>query len=815
MNDRTVEALVLDRLAASAVADSVGDLVIAALLGDDELAAAVECGGTSIPARPTATADGSGVPAATYLKSVTVEGVRGIGPRQALRVAPGPGLTLVMGRNGSGKSSFAEAVELAMTGDSKRWSGRTSVVWRDGWRNLHEPTPCRIGVELAVDGVPGATTLVREWAPDADLDEATSYVQPHGKPRTTADDMNWSKPLEVHRPFLSYDELGALIDGRPSDMYDAVQAILGLDQLVDAERRLNATRKRLDDSAKSARRTLDPLLIRLHEHPDERANAAASTLTGRTWDLDQAEALATGAEPDDQGLTTRLRQVASIELAERAQVTQAVAALRDAHACCAALTGTPAADARRLADLLTTALAHHQQHPGEDCPVCGGRSLDGAWAEKTRTEVERLRAIAYEADEAQRTLDAAHRALRGMATAAPYILTADLGPDVDPTPTRLAWQRWAATANESDLATLAAGFEAAYGDLNVTVTDLRDSATAALRRREESWQPLAAELAGWLAGARVAVRDEVTLKRVKQAIDWLKTAGQEIRDLRLAPFAAMSAKVWEALRQESNVDLGPIRLEGSATRRRLALDVTVDDVPSVALGVMSQGELHALGLALFLPRATATDSPFRFVIIDDPVQSMDPAKVDGLARMLADVAQRRQVVVFTHDDRLAESIRRLQLPATVWGVLRRPGSVVEIVKADDPVSCYLDDARALARTQELSETARAIVVAGLCRAAIEAACHEVIRARRLGRGIPHADVERDLAAAQTLHQVVTLCVLDDMNDGGQLVPQLNKKIGWWAGDAFLAVKHGAHTPYTGDISNLIDEVTKLTRKLRR
>jgi len=36
-------------------------------------------------------------------------------------------------------------------------------------------------------------------------------------------------------------------------------------------------------------------------------------------------------------------------------------------------------------------------------------------------------------------------------------------------------------------------------------------------------------------------------------------------------------------------------------------------VAGAALSVMSQGELHALGLALFLPRATSPDSPFRFI----------------------------------------------------------------------------------------------------------------------------------------------------------------------------------------------------------
>jgi DNA repair exonuclease SbcCD ATPase subunit len=39
-------------------------------------------------------------------------------PATTLEVERGPGLTLVVGRNGSGKSSFAEALELLLTGDS-------------------------------------------------------------------------------------------------------------------------------------------------------------------------------------------------------------------------------------------------------------------------------------------------------------------------------------------------------------------------------------------------------------------------------------------------------------------------------------------------------------------------------------------------------------------------------------------------------------------------------------------------------------------------------------------------------------------------
>ena len=64
---------------------------------------------------------------------------------------------------------------------------------------------------------------------------------------------------------------------------------------------------------------------------------------------------------------------------------------------------------------------------------------------------------------------------------------------------------------------------------------------------------------------------------------------------------------------------------------------------------------------------------------------MDPARVEGLARVLADAAVTRQVIVFTHDDRLPESVRRLGIQASVIEVTRRANSVVEIRSRMDPV----------------------------------------------------------------------------------------------------------------------------------
>src|SRR5437764_9370684 len=88
------------------------------------VAAACEGAGASAPAGAEAGTDGA--PQGTaYLRSIAVEGFRGIGSKAMLSFPAGPGLTLVVGRNGSGKSSFAEALELLLTGDSRRWYKRT------------------------------------------------------------------------------------------------------------------------------------------------------------------------------------------------------------------------------------------------------------------------------------------------------------------------------------------------------------------------------------------------------------------------------------------------------------------------------------------------------------------------------------------------------------------------------------------------------------------------------------------------------------------------------------------------------------------
>src|SRR5688572_15077085 len=112
------------------------------------------------PERPDSTAAVVTEPPGAYVSTISVEGFRGVGPAATLTLRPGPGLTLVVGRNGSGKSSFAEGLEYLLTGRNYRWEKRPKV-WVEGWRNLHHDRAA-LKADLLVEGQ-GSLSVSRAW----------------------------------------------------------------------------------------------------------------------------------------------------------------------------------------------------------------------------------------------------------------------------------------------------------------------------------------------------------------------------------------------------------------------------------------------------------------------------------------------------------------------------------------------------------------------------------------------------------------------------------------------------------------------------
>ncbi len=146
----SAEALKWTVLAMADADDALSEdvkLLILSALESDEMFADVVRGDADPIVRPDRIAQAPTIePVGAFLRCIEVSGFRGVGPTVRVPLHPGPGLVVIAGRNGSGKSTIAEALEIALTGDSYRWLNRTAV-WSDSWRNLHGDTAAAIRVK--------------------------------------------------------------------------------------------------------------------------------------------------------------------------------------------------------------------------------------------------------------------------------------------------------------------------------------------------------------------------------------------------------------------------------------------------------------------------------------------------------------------------------------------------------------------------------------------------------------------------------------------------------------------------------------------
>lgn len=760
-----------------------------------------------VPDEPARSSGGRAGP--MQLRSITAAGWRGIGPRTTLELPPGPGLVVVAGPNGSGKSSFAEAAETALTGRNSRWDGRRATDWQKGWRNLHSPdvTP-EVRVELAVGERGEAVTVRRTWH-GLKVDEARTKVEGSDGSERKLEEVVDADALDLARPFLPYSELGSMINGTLGGLHDAFFKLLGLELLAEFDGRVKDAASECEQTIKHADALTAQLLDALGPLDDPRAREAALALSGAKRDLGRVRTLLVSRTPAAEAELARLRQHASLAGPDLAEVGGAVARLREAAAGAEEARYGSAEEARRLARLLEAAVEHQRRSRDTDCPVCGAENrLDRAWAEQARAEVERLQTEAAGAEAARQEVAIAVRAVHDLVQPVPVWLRGETSP------LTTVWQEWAQCRDITHPRELADRVERAAAALDDACRQVREEATGRLAEHDGAWQPFAVRLAEWLGAEEAAEAARERRKHARKARNWLRPIIDELRDERLRPFARRSQEVWQKLCEHSSVTLGSVTLAGTPGRGKVELDVSVDDMSAPAYSVMSQGELHSLALSLFLPRATHADSPFGFLVIDDPVQSMDPEKVEGLARVLDACAQDRQVIVFTHDTRLQQAVAHLGISATVLRVSRQTDSVVGVETLTDPVEQALVEARAVSLDPNLPQDVADHVLPAMCRVAVEAACLETARRRlRDEKGLGLRAVEERVESLERTKSYVSLALLGDERQHARAAVERIFPGGWTLIEAFNS---GAHTPLptVDDRKDLVRRTKTLAAAIR-
>lgn len=747
--------------------DEVALLVLAALEGDDELDGYLD-DGVAVTRPEPSTANDEVEAHGVVLTSIKVEGFRGIGPACELRIAPKPGLTIVAGRNGSGKSSFSEAFELVLTGGTYRWANK-SAEWREQWRNLHHPSAA-VSVGLVEEGV-GPITVTSMWADkESSVESRTVKAQVTGKTQVDGiEHLGWKRALEQFRPILSYDELGGMLEGKQSELYDALASILGVEQLGDAVKRLKARSDARKGPGAAATARRKDLQGQAAASSDERAVAAATLLRKTDPDTTKLRALATGGEQVDRGPLPTLRMLSTLSTPDEPAVAAAVKRLRTAKNELADAGAQVSQRNRDRLKLLEQGLLLHASHGDQTCPVCRAGDLDTTWAETSKALVEHEKKQFAEVEAAHQTFDLAFEAVRKLLQPPPAQLTTAPMPSLQPVvdEAREAWTAWTSIDIKKDAGgadALAAHVETQLPRLADAVAALRSSAAAEISALDDQWQPLASGIAGWCDDWEAWKTVEPSVKQLLDAEKWLKDNDLRLKNERLEPIQTQARNAWQKLKQESNVELGALELTGTNTRRRVRISGAIDGEAVDSFAVFSQGELHALTLSLFLPRATLAQSPFRFVVLDDPVQAMDPAKVDGLVNLLGELARTRQVIVFSHDDRLPAALRRSPHDATILEVSRGASSAVSITTSQDPTVRYLKDAHGLIkewRAERLIEDDLRKTLPGLYRFAIESAAKDRYFATRLASGASIHDLESRWSGTHNTRKRVLLAIFGD------------------------------------------------------
>jgi hypothetical protein len=113
-------------------------------------------------------------------------------------------------------------------------------------------------------------------------------------------------------------------------------------------------------------------------------------------------------------------------------------------------------------------------------------------------------------------------------------------------------------------------------------------------------------------------------------------------------------------RLSGNADVGFEAMEPSTDNIKLHATSYGRRMPAAAN--LSECQLNCLGLSVWLMRANTRSSPFGFILLDDPVQSMDDVHNEAF---IADIVpallddHSKQVIVLSHTQSLTERLRNL------------------------------------------------------------------------------------------------------------------------------------------------------------
>jgi DNA repair exonuclease SbcCD ATPase subunit len=696
-------------------------------------------------------------PEPAVFQAVEIEAFRGF--RDPQRIRMGASAVVVSGMNGTGKTSFFDALQWLLIGELPRLTLHADRKSFDVVVNRWSSGPAVVTAEMALQGSPvrvrrtgNQEGSILEWhGPDgvvrgADAETRLSLAL-LGRTRASMSEVLLNSAL------LQQEAVRSLLEANPQARFKHLAALMGLDDLSRftdaAKRRSDALSKRASEVRTAAQRvTGDLIALEAREsqlkndlvseatvNASRRALAAAAAAVSKTLVLPSGapeqpqtasnlaralstlEALCTKLVRQDDSLRGREAELPEPpSVIEDSELSNLRSALEEARAARAAAEGALEAERSRRGALVELA-SRAIPLLGPSCPVCG-LEIDPVHVE------QHLREVVDDDDGALSDLEAeAQRAEERLTGAQNNV--------------RLAEQRLAQAANtralvenvreERDLWTRdVASLRESTGDLVLLGDDVfktsneREGLEAVLVAIERLRRPAEAHsrsLAGSTVGQtldRISAELHSMRQRLAEAEQLASTQSQRSEGAKLltAASARAAASVTEKRLQQvqplvddifARLDPHPAftRLEvrlGDYYRKGVAEAVTLDETEGVEadpLLVFSSSQANVAALTWFLALSwSAGSAALPFLLLDDPLQSLDDVNVLGFADLCRRLRARRQLVVSTHEPRLSRLLERklsprvegpstLRLHFRAWD---RSGPVVEASEVPDQSS---------------------------------------------------------------------------------------------------------------------------------
>jgi len=206
----------------------------------------------------------------------------------------------------------------------------------------------------------------------------------------------------------------------------------------------------------------------------------------------------------------------------------------------------------------------------------------------------------------------------------------------------------------------------------------------------ENWVRLSENVEELAGDLRWENQKSEAQKNLEKTRDALMTIRQSVLEAQRDAFSNGMSDIWNVLRRDTysvfnGLLIPPPSGKGYevSIRVRALLDDAQRQLDVDALKVFSESQINVLGIAAFITRSILMGH--RFIIFDDPVQSMDEDHfetfADGLLKWLMD--QELQVIVLTHNDEFSKKVS--------WSHDENPGYATLRMRSSRKKGCMAEE----------------------------------------------------------------------------------------------------------------------------